>query len=169
MGVLGQPSGTARGRTARTFRRAWRMAQTMASPTTVLHVDDDPALRRLVAEVFEDAAPDIEFVAVGDTRTALDELDELRPPVVLLLDRKLPERDIWEFVDRAAEQLDRITLPTFVLSGSDDPEDVAEAYAEGAVAYLEKPIDADGFYEIARLLTRFTDLATLPGPRQASD
>lgn len=137
----------------------------MAQSTTVLHVDDDPALRRLVAEIFEDAVPELNYIAVGDTEAALEEIEQLRPPVVLLLDRRLPKTDVWGFVDQASKKLGRVTLPTFVLSGSADPDDVAEAYAEGAVAYLEKPIDADGFEQIAHLLNRFTELATLPGPR----
>lgn len=138
----------------------------MSPPATVLHVDDDEALRRLVAEMFKEEAPELGYVAVGGTEEAMEALADVEPPVVLLLDRRLPGTDLWGFRDHVAEQLGCVSVPTFILSGSEDPEAVAEAYAKGAAAYLEKPIDADGFGRIARLLDRYTDVATMPGPRR---
>lgn len=137
----------------------------MSSAPTVLHVDDDPALRRLVEEVFADAAPDLAFVTVESMEAAMEELEDIDGPLILLVDRRLPERDVWTFVDEAAASLGVEQVPTFVLSGSENPADVAEAYAEGAAAYLEKPIDADGFFEIARLIDDYAKLVTLPGGR----
>lgn len=136
----------------------------MSERATVLHVDDDPALLRLVEEVFSDAAADLGYASASTGDEALEQLDDLSPPILLLLDRRIPRTDLWAFADEVAERLDVVAVPTFVLSGSEDPEAVAEAYANGAAAYLEKPVDADGFSEIARLLDRFADLATFPEP-----
>jgi DNA-binding NtrC family response regulator len=136
----------------------------MTRAATVLHVDDDEALRRLVEEMFTQEAPDLDYVSAGSTEAALEALSDIEPPIVLLLDRRLPATDIWGFRDEVAGTLDRVSVPTFVLSGSEHPDDVAEAYAKGAVAYLEKPVDADGFGRIASLIDRYTEVATMPGP-----
>lgn len=136
----------------------------MSARATVLHVDDDPALLRLVEEVFSDAAADLGYVSAATGEEALEQLDEVSLPVLLLVDRRIPRTDLWGFVDEVADRLDVVAVPTFVLSGSEDPEAVAEAYANGAAAYLQKPVDADGFFEIARMLDRFVDLATFPEP-----
>lgn len=146
------------------FPQGVRYLGWMSARATVLHVDDDPALLRLVEEVFSDAAPDLGYVSAADGDEALEQVDELRLPILLLVDRRIPRTELWGFVDEVAQRLDVTAVPTFVLSGSEDPEAVAEAYANGAAAYLEKPVDADGFAEIARLLDRFTDLATFPRP-----
>lgn len=134
----------------------------MASPATVLHVDDDAGLRRLVEEVFADAAPELGYVAAGDPEAAIGELAGLRGPVILLLDRRLPGTDVWAFAERVADELGAAHLPTFILSGSRDPEAVTEAYERGAAAYLEKPMGADGFADVAELLARYADLAAFP-------
>lgn len=136
----------------------------MSSQATVLHVDDDPALLRLVEEVFADAEEELAYASAASGEEALDELAALRGPVLLLVDRRLPATDLWALVDEVADEMGVAGVPTFVLSGSEDPEAVAEAYAHGAAAYIEKPIDAEGFFEIARLLCRYVDLATFPSP-----
>lgn len=138
----------------------------MSGSATVLHVDDDAGLRRLLEEVFPEAAPELEYVAVEGAQAALEALEELQAPIVLVLDRRLPQTDVWAFAEQVAEELDVVAVPTFVLSGSNDPKAVAEAYANGAAAYLEKPIDTEGFAEIARLLERYTHLAKFPTPRR---
>lgn len=134
----------------------------MSPRASVLHVDDDPALRRLVEEIFKDEADELVYVSAEDGPAALEALEDIDGPVLLLVDRRLPGTDLWELVDEIAENKDLVSVPTFVLSGSEDPEAIAEAYANGAVAYLQKPVDADGFYDIANLLERYIDLATFP-------
>lgn len=136
-----------------------------AGATTVLHLDDDEALLRLVEDVFEQAAPELDYVPSPDPDDALGHLEEFHPPVMLLMDRRIPGLDLWSFVKRAEEKLDVVAVPVFILSGSEDPQAVAEAYGNGAVGYLEKPPDADGFYELAELLQRFARLATFPPAR----
>lgn len=138
------------------------MDQAQVAPT-VLHVDDDQALRRLVEDIFEDEAPELGYVSAASGEEALEALPEITGPVILLVDRRLPTTELWDFVEDVEEALDAVSVPTFVLSGSADPKAVAEAYGKGAVAYLEKPVDADGFYEIANFLQRYSKMAKFPG------
>lgn len=138
------------------------MEQAKPAPT-VLHVDDDEALRRLVEDIFEEEAPDLGYVSAASGEEALEALSKITGPLILLVDRRLPTTDLWTFVGEVEQALDAVAVPTFVLSGSADPKSVAEAYSKGAVAYLEKPVDADGFYEIADFLQRYSRMATFPG------
>jgi DNA-binding NtrC family response regulator len=137
----------------------------MSRRATVLHVDDDPALLRLVEEIFAEEVGSLGYVSAASGAEALEELDEIRGPLVLLVDLGLAGTELRSFVDEVAARRDEVSVPTFVLSGSEDPNAVAEAYAQGAAAYLEKPIDADGFYEIANLLERYTRIATFPSSK----
>lgn len=131
---------------------------------TVLHVEDDEALRHLIEGIFEDEAARLDYVGAAGGDEALELLADVTGPVLLLVDRQLPGTDLWSFVEEVEERLSVVAVPTFVLSGSEDPKAIAEAYANGAAAYLEKPMDADGFYDIVDFLDRYVKVATLPGP-----
>jgi DNA-binding NtrC family response regulator len=132
-------------------------------PTTVLHVDDDEGLRRLVGEIFDEEAPNLDYVPAATPEEAMEALDEIDPPVMLLMDRRLPGLDLWAFVEQVETKLDLVAVPVFILSGSKEPKTVAEAYANGAGAYIEKPMDPDGFARIAHSLERYADIVTFPG------
>lgn len=139
------------------------MSQTPAR-ACVLHVDDDKGLLRLVEEIFSKNAG-LRYVPAATVEEAMQALDEIHGPVMLLVDRRMPGADVWSFVEDVEQALDVPALPTFVLSGLEDPDAVAEAYANGASAYIPKPMDADGFTEIARMLESFTQVTSFPEPR----
>lgn len=128
---------------------------------TVLHVDDDEALCRIVREAFASEAERLDYVDVRGPEEALDRLDEVARPVVFLLDRRLPGAGLWPFVDELRSRGFEAS-PLFVLSGSQNPEAVREAYENGATGYVEKPDGADGFFELAGFLDSFASLVSLP-------
>ena len=64
---------------------------------------------------------------------------------------------------------DLLHIPVIVITGSDDPRTVYEAYARHANCVLKKPRDLDGMVELACNLARFWfDHAVLPLRRPAS-
>ena len=117
-----------------------------AVPPTVLVVDDDPEVLRVLAELLADEGYRVRTAADG--AAALRELDEA-PPDLVLLDCQLPE--LHGVTLAAGLHAARPGLPLILVSGiSDDP-------CLPGVPFLRKPFDAD------ELLA--TVAAALAGPR----
>ena len=103
----------------------------------IVIADDEPlALRRL--QVALDAIPEVEIVGVADDgKQALDLIDSLSPDIVLL-DIRMPEMSGLELVDA----LDHPSPPAVIFITAYDSFAV-EAFREGAIDYLLKPLDED--------------------------
>jgi CheY-like chemotaxis protein len=112
------------------------MIRRKAAPAgTVLVVDDDEEVRRLLAEVLESEG--YEVAAAGDGEEALEYLRTHHPPALILLDLRMPRMDGWEF--RAQQDRDPAlsVIPVVVVTGVHDAE-----LLEGAGdAIVPKPFD----------------------------
>lgn len=108
---------------------------------TSVYICDDVAAMRLVVRTLLEFDDDLEIVGeAGDGSTALRELEELRPDV-LVLDLSLPERDGLEVLD----ELQAISPATrvIVFSGYAAEQLEETALARGASRYIEKGTDLD--------------------------
>jgi two-component system, response regulator len=86
-------------------------------------------------------------------------------PAVVLLDLKLPRISGLEVLKRLrADELTRF-LPVVVLTSSKENEDVVASYANGANAYMHKPVDFGQFTEAVKTLGTFWLLLNEPAPR----
>lgn len=122
----------------------------------MLVIDDDPAIRRLVAGL---------LVEEGyDAQTALDGEHARRSaaalhPDLIILDVHVPEKELA--LRFAEDYRDRVPAerraPIIALSGASDLEEVGQQL--GASAFLRKPFDVD---ELLRLVTKL-----LPEPAPA--
>lgn len=110
----------------------------------VLVVEDDAALRELLALILEGEGLDVETAANG--KEALERLQS-RPPAVILLDMSMPVMDGWQF----CRELDRRTGPRpriVVVTAATDPAKRAdEVHADG---WLAKPFDRDRLLNMVR-------------------
>ena len=100
----------------------------------VLLVDDDPAVRRSVADFL-----DLEGFAVvpaSGGRAALEAAGRV-DPAVLLLDLTMPDLDGLEVLTRLREQGNDV--PVCILSGRDDVDDRVRGLQAGADDYVVKP------------------------------
>jgi CheY-like chemotaxis protein len=100
---------------------------------TVLVVDDDDAIREIMAEILRDEGYDV--VCAGNGAQALNELrKEPEHTDLMLLDLMMPVMSGWELLEelQASSPLSRI--PVIVVSAMTAP---------GAWAHLSKPIDLD--------------------------
>ena len=100
---------------------------------------------------------------VKDGQQALDYIEGKLPyndrnefplPDLILLDLKMPRLDGFEVLKwlRTQNQDDIAATPVIIISSSDCPEDVKEAYKLGANFYLTKPLNLAAFKERIRLL-----------------
>ena len=107
----------------------------MDAPRQVLVIDDDKAIRDLVAMALSDLG--YEVVGAGDGAAALDRLAASRPSVILL-DMRMPVMDGWEFA-RAYAQMPGPRAPVIIMSAARDA--ASQAAEVKADAYLAKPFN----------------------------
>ncbi|MBC2666445.1 sigma-54-dependent Fis family transcriptional regulator [Novosphingobium flavum] len=106
----------------------------------ILIVDDERDIRELVAGVLSDEG--YECRTAGDSRAALDAVDQRRPSLVLL--------DVWLHGSPmdGLEVLDAIKarepeLPVIIFSGHGNIDTAVSAISRGAMDFIEKPFEAE--------------------------
>jgi two-component system OmpR family response regulator len=113
----------------------------------VLIVDDDPAIRGLMAEALRSEGYDVDLAAHG--AEALDAMRARRPATVLL-DLMMPVMDGFTFMEHCHREQLCDGVPILVISAVQDALNrVAELPVQ---ATLAKPFDLD---ELVRLVSRF--------------
>jgi two-component system KDP operon response regulator KdpE len=116
--------------------------------TTVLVVDDDPAIRRTLAITLR--ARGYEVVAAPNGRSALQIVDESVPDVILL-DLGLPDMDGLTVL-RRVRSLSRV--PIIVVSARTGSIDKVEALDQGADDFVTKPFSIEELVARVRAATR---------------
>ncbi len=140
----------------------------------ILLAEDNPAdqnlARRSLRTADTDADKELHIVEDGEEAIAYlehrgpyaDEATSPRPDIVLL-DINMPRVNGKQVLQhmRASEKLR--TIPVIMLSVSDNEDDVSEAYALGANAYLVKPVELGKFEKLLQHLKDFWfESCTLP-------
>ena len=124
----------------------------------VLLVDDDAAIRRIVAEGLE--LEGFEVVAASGGRAALAAVESVDPAVVLL-DLSMPDLDGLEVLRRLRERGDDV--PVCVLSARDEIDDRVRGLEAGADDYVVKPFALEEV--TARLHALLRRRPPVPGAR----
>jgi DNA-binding response OmpR family regulator len=102
---------------------------------SVLIVDDDRALRKLLRAYLEQEA--ISVVEAGSGEEALAALDRV-PPTLVLLDVRLPDVDGFEVLRRLESR--GVSVPVILLTSLEDELDQLVGYRLGAIDYIVKPV-----------------------------
>lgn len=85
------------------------------------------------------------------------------PPGLIVTDIKMPKMNGLEFVHWARSQTFLNKVPIVVMSSSDQPRDVKDAYEFGANCYILKPNVPEEFNEIVRAIAHYwCDHSVLP-------
>lgn len=141
------------------------------APDILLVEDEEWTIRRL-SLALEETPVDATLHVVTDGVEAFDFLQgrgehaSAPRPDLVLLDLGLPHRSGMDLLGEIKSLPDLQSIPVVVLSGSDDPSDVEEAYGRGANAYLVKADDFEDTVEQLRALAEFWfDRARLPTGR----
>jgi CheY-like chemotaxis protein len=115
---------------------------------SVLVVDDDPSIRKMViAALKRDPFPYI-FAEAGNGRDALEVMRDQLPDVVVL-DLMMPLVSGWDVLKERSEDDDLKKIPVIVVSANRDPE-VATAVQSGICAFLPKPFDIRALSALVR-------------------
>ena len=120
----------------------------------ILVVDDDPLIRRTVAELLLDEGYAVH--QAGDGAEALCVMREF-PPNAIVLDLMMPVLDGWQFVDRIRAVPEYQDVPIVVMSATHGLNESAERlHAMGVRAVVAKPFDVDALIAIVQ---RYAPLA----------
>jgi chemotaxis family two-component system response regulator Rcp1 len=150
----------------------------MSTPETqrsveILLVEDDPADEQLVQEALKESRIPVSLNVVEDGDEALAYLhgegrfDGVILPDLILLDLKMPKKSGLELlaeIKSAGPELRRI--PVIVLTTSDAPADILQAYDLQASAYITKPSDLDEFDRVMDSIKDFCLTVVRLPPRE---
>ena len=118
-------------------------------PARLLLADDSVTIQRVIELTFADE--DIQVLAVGDGRAAIEQIQRERPDIVLA-DVGMPERDGYEVAAFVKGSPDLAGIPVLLLTGAFEPVDEARARAVGCDGVLVKP------FEPQMVISRVKDL-----------
>lgn len=140
-----------------------------STPFHVLIVENDPAASRLTQEAFRETGITEGVHCVRDGDEALDLLrgqgryTGAPNPDIIFLDLHLPKKSGLEVLKEIKANNRLHTIPVVVISGSDDPREVREAYELHASCYIRKPNDLHQFLRFIAVCYEFWGtVVTLP-------
>ena len=140
----------------------------MYQNASILLVEDDEADVLLLRRAFKDADIQNPVQVARDGQEAIDFLarpwlpPEDRLPALVLLDLKMPRRTGAEVLAWMRDQPVLCTVPVFVFSSSANRNDIEQAYALGANAFMVKPPSLGERLELARFLKQWLRLNQPP-------
>jgi CheY-like chemotaxis protein len=125
------------------------LATVAAHKRTILCVDDDPDMLKLLESIFQDASFAV-VTAAGFTE-AMHRVRTVRPDAVYA-DVHLKDGDGFAILEAMHKDPQLATIPVVMVSGADES---ARAAALGAFGFLRKPIDPDAVVgQLRTLLSR---------------
>ena len=107
-------------------------------PHKLLIADDSITIQRVIELTFADQ--DVDVIAVGNGRAAIERAEQERPDIVLA-DAAMPERDGYEVAAFIKSHPDLSHAPVVLLAGAFEPIDEARARAAGCDGVLVKPFE----------------------------
>jgi CheY-like chemotaxis protein len=124
---------------------------------TVLVVDDDPNIRRMIIAALRRDGYD--FLEAPNGREGLEAMRTEHPNVVVL-DLMMPILSGWDVLRERANDPVLRSIPVILISANRDAE-VATAVSQGICAFLPKPFDIGALSALVRSCMP-------PEPRQAA-
>ncbi|QDA57274.1 nitrogen regulation protein NR(I) [Thermomonas aquatica] len=118
----------------------------MAEPARIWVVDDDRAVRFVLATALRDAG--FEVTAFAAAAEALDTLQRERAPALVVTDVRMPGDSGLQLLDKLKAA--HPDLPVIVMSAHTDVASTAGAFRGGAHEFLSKPFDLDEAVALVR-------------------
>jgi diguanylate cyclase (GGDEF)-like protein len=127
----------------------------VTQPTSVLLVDDDPAILRLLAKWLESAGYNV--LRASDARTAIELITAERPSI-LVAAAEMPQMDGIELCRWVRGQHLPTYLYTILLTVRGDSDEMLHCQGAGADDFVKKPVDRNELLARLRSGSRVTEL-----------
>lgn len=109
----------------------------------ILVVEDDPDLGQLVAEVLESAG--YRTAVAGNGAEALDRLQTIDHPDLILLDMMMPVMDGWKFHEEQQKVPAFASIPVITVTADGNAR--GKAASIQAAGYVTKPVTIDSLLD----------------------
>ena len=129
--------------------------QGMERALQIFICEDDPDDRLFLKRAFSGVVPDNRLRFAHDGESVLRMLDEQHPNLgspLVILDFNMPRMSGREVLSKIRRHDVHPLAPVVVLSTSDAPEDINQAYALGANTYFTKPLEFKALVDLAKNL-----------------
>lgn len=135
-----------------------------AEPIAILVAEDNKYDRMILEEAFKELDLNItlSFVSHGEElmdyllgRNAYADLGAIPRPSLVLMDLNMPRLNGNEALKRIRSDAILRKLPVMILSTSDNPKQIAQAYDNGANAFMTKPGHFDDMVKLLRSFGTF--------------
>jgi two-component system response regulator len=139
----------------------------------VLLIEDDARDARLTVRALQSGNVPIRIDVVEDGEQALDFLfcrgayrdrSPEPPPVLILLDLKLPKLNGLQVLREIKSRAETRTIPVVALTSSREDKDMAACYQSGVNSYIQKPVDFEQFRETIKVLGIYWTTLNEPPP-----
>ncbi|MGH7995907.1 MAG: response regulator [Opitutaceae bacterium] len=140
----------------------------MNAPCDILLAEDDESDVFLIERAFREVELPQRVSFVRDGQEAIELLagfeavPDDRLPALVILDMKMPRRSGVEVLRWIRAQRATRCIPVFMFSSSERREDIEQAYAAGANAFIVKPPSLDERREVARFIKQWLKLNRPP-------
>jgi CheY-like chemotaxis protein len=133
----------------------------MYSSKKILLVEDNPDDIELTLRAFRKSKIMNEVVVKCDGKKALEYLfgpdgaannETLDLPILILLDLKIPKIDGLEVLKRIKTHERTKSIPTVILTSSNEQIDIISGYTRGCNSFIRKPVDFNQFAETVKQL-----------------
>jgi len=124
----------------------------------VLLIEDNPGDIRLFEEALKISQSKINLTVVRDGEQAIDFFSkeslfqETTLPDLILLDLNLPRKSGHEVLEAIKSHPQNRRIPVIVLTSSQAPDDIQEAYKNHANCYIVKPVQLSDFFQVIKTL-----------------
>jgi two-component system response regulator len=142
---------------------------------TILLVEDNANDEFLTLRALKKYKVANDVVVMRDGAEALDYLfatgpyadrNSNDPPVVMLLDLKLPKVDGLEVLRRVRADERTRYVPVVILTSSNEEKDVISGYKLGTNSYVQKPVDFTAFVDAVGQLGLYWLMLNEPAPHK---
>lgn len=148
-----------------------RKLLTRRRPLGLLIVDDDDNDRFFLKRAFENLNVGYRIHPLRSGREAVDfikgeggyaDRKAFPFPTFVLTDLKMPDGDGFDILSYLKQHPELLIVPVVMLSGSDDPDDVRQAYLLGASSFIVKPPALEELQGIVQKLHYYWSECELP-------
>jgi two-component system response regulator YesN len=127
----------------------WLDARIVEENMNIFIADDDEIIRRGLRSIIEKSNLNCTVIGeASDGELALQYMEECDKVDLLITDIRMPIMDGLELIKRVKER--HLLMKVIVLSGYDDFKYIRNAFVDGAVDYLLKPINKNQLIEVVK-------------------
>jgi CheY-like chemotaxis protein len=125
----------------------------MSKELNIVVADDDEDYRFLFEESLHETGISASVSFADNGKEAIDLLNTMdRPPDMLFLDINMPKMDGLTALERIRTNVLFAKLPIIILSCTEEPDKVEDAYKKGATLFVRKPASYLDYISLLRSL-----------------